>query len=68
MKINVAHFLGDARLVHSTSQGRRAVFMGAIEINGEKITDITTEVEVGVGDVIKIGKREIKITQEMLQR
>lgn len=67
MKINVAKFLSDTRQVVSMSQGRRAVCMGAIEINGEKITDITTEVEVEIGDVIKIGKREITITQEMLR-
>ncbi len=67
MKIYLVKLLADLRLTVSRSEGRRVVCMGLVTLNGEPVTDIETDVDVNIGDVVRVGKRkEITITQEIL--
>lgn len=41
----------------SSSDIKRTIKQGGVEVNGEKVTDSTTEIELFSGDIIKFGKR-----------
>ena len=62
----IPHLLKASGLVSSTSEARRLVRQGAVEINGEKVLDEQRHVELGKGKkdekIIKVGKKKfIKI-------
>jgi tyrosyl-tRNA synthetase len=56
---NVVDIMAAAELVRSKSQGRRLVQQGAVRADGERITDIETEIQLGEGEqiVLQVGKR-----------
>jgi tyrosyl-tRNA synthetase len=56
---NVVDIIAGADLARSKSQARRLVQQGAVRADGEKITDITTDVVLGEGQevVLQVGKR-----------
>jgi tyrosyl-tRNA synthetase len=54
---NVVDIIAGADLAGSKSQARRLVQQGAVRLDGEKITDIDTEVMVDDEAVLRIGKR-----------
>jgi ribosomal protein S4 len=62
MKIPILRLLVDAKMTTSMSEGRRAVWLGAVSVNGTVIDDF--EVEVQLGDTIKIGHRSHVVTPE----
>jgi len=41
----------------TTSEAKRLIKQGAVKVNGVKITDTNTELPVGYGYVISIGRR-----------
>ncbi|WP_081358609.1 tyrosine--tRNA ligase [Neomoorella thermoacetica] len=47
-----------AGLAPSTSEARRLIRQGAVKIDGERVTDPDTEVEVREGQVLQAGKRK----------
>ena len=68
MKVNITKLLSDAKMTVSRSQGRRLTFQGGVFINDELITDPWKDVEVNIGDVIRVGKnKEVEVTQEILE-
>jgi tyrosyl-tRNA synthetase len=56
---NVVDIIAAAELAPSKSQARRLVQQGAVRTDGERITDIETEIEVETGEevVLQVGKR-----------
>ena len=68
MKMNITKILTDAKLTVSRSQGRRLTFQGGVFINDELITDPWQDVEVNIGDTIRVGKhKQVEVTQDMLE-
>jgi tyrosyl-tRNA synthetase len=49
--------LAEAGLVPSTSEGRRRIQQGAVEVDGQRVTDIKAHLDAGQRYVIKAGKR-----------
>ncbi|KMT65879.1 tyrosine--tRNA ligase [Catenovulum maritimum] len=59
----LAALLKEAGLVASTSEAMRMVKQGAVKIDGEKVADPKSEVELGTTAVFQVGKRKFaKIT------
>ncbi len=56
-EMSVAHVLVGAKLVPSTSEGRRRIKGGAVQIDGEKVTDIKASLKKGGPYVVRAGKR-----------
>ncbi len=56
-EMSVAHVLVGAKLVPSTSEGRRRIKGGAVQVDGEKVTDINATLPKGGPYVIRAGKR-----------
>ncbi len=54
---NVVDLLAEAGLVRSKSDGRRMVQQGAVRLDGEKVTDIETTIEVTGEAILQVGKR-----------
>jgi tyrosyl-tRNA synthetase len=54
---NIVDIIYDADFAPSKSQARRLVQQGAVRLDGEKITDIKTEIEVEEEAVLRVGKR-----------
>jgi tyrosyl-tRNA synthetase len=54
---NVVDVIAAADLARSKSQARRLVQQGAVRLDGEKITDIDTELVVEDEAVLRVGKR-----------
>lgn len=66
-RIWICHLISKMGLVPSTSEARRLVQGGAVELNGDKITDSQLRIDLNSGDqfILKAGKRRfIKITVE----
>jgi len=56
-EMSVAHVLVGAKLVPSTSEGRRRIKGGAVQVDGEKVTDIQATLKKGGPYVVRAGKR-----------
>lgn len=56
-QMSVAHVLVGAKLVPSTSEGRRRIKGGAVQVDGQKVTDIKATLPKGGPYVIRAGKR-----------
>ncbi|MBW1917017.1 MAG: tyrosine--tRNA ligase [Deltaproteobacteria bacterium] len=52
--------LQQAGLASSTSEGRRLVLQGGVQVNGEKITDDNVELPIGQTYLVQVGKRRFK--------
>lgn len=52
----IVKLLADAGLVKSNSEARRLIAQGAVTIDGEKITDIDTELQIKDSMIIQVGK------------
>jgi len=52
--------LREAKLVNSSSEGRRQIQQGAVEVDGEKISRPDAELQIGRTYVIKVGKRRFR--------
>jgi tyrosyl-tRNA synthetase len=53
--LNVIH---DAGLVSSKREGRRLIEQGGVKIDGEKISDINSEIVVDKPRILRVGKRK----------
>ena len=58
--------LKEARLVPSTSEARRLITQGAVEVDGERVLDVGHVLRTGQSYLIRVGKRRFK--QVALQR
>jgi len=66
MKVLTTHLVGTN--THSLGEARRYIIQGAIFVNDIKLDDISEEIEVSVGDVVKIGKtRKFVVTEKLLE-
>lgn len=50
----------EAGLAGSTSEGRRLISQGGVQVDGEKITDINAEIQAGRTFLLQVGKRRFK--------
>jgi len=55
-RVHIARFLADLGLAPSGSEAARLLKAGAVEINGEKVTGTTADLESG--DTIRVGKHK----------
>lgn len=56
--LSFADFLVALGLVISKNEAKRLIREGAVEVNGERITDWRTVVSVKTGDIVRVGKRK----------
>lgn len=57
-KMTLLQFLKDTLQTEtSSSEIKRTIQQGGVEVNGDKVVDINTEIEFNKGDLIKFGKR-----------
>jgi tyrosyl-tRNA synthetase len=54
----IANLLVALELVPSKNEAKRLISEGAVEINGERITDWRKVIPINTGDIIRIGKRK----------
>jgi len=54
----IADLLVALELVPSKNEAKRLISEGAVEINGERITDWRKVIPINTGDIIRIGKRK----------
>ena len=52
--------LMEAGLAASTSEARRLISQGGVQVDGEKITDVNAEVHAGQAFLLQVGKRRFK--------
>ena len=50
----------DAGLAASTSEARRLITQGGVQVDGEKVTDANLELAAGKTYLLKVGKRRFK--------
>jgi tyrosyl-tRNA synthetase len=63
-EINILDLLIDVNFAASKSEARRLVTQGGVQIDGEKIDDLSAIVKVGEEKILKVGKRKfIKVTK-----
>ena len=55
----ICHLISKVGFAPSTSEARRLIQGGAVEVNGEKITDSGLKMNLKAGDefILKVGKR-----------
>ena len=58
-KMGIAHLLKRSGLVSSSSEAFRMIKQGAVKVNGQKIGDISLELESGSNNIYQIGKRKL---------
>ena len=63
MKSNLPKILVALGRTCSMAEGRRLVIGGNVSVNGNKITNISEEVLVNTGDIVKVGKTEIVVSE-----
>jgi tyrosyl-tRNA synthetase len=56
----IARVLADAGLTAGTSEARRLVSQGGVQVDGEKVTDVNLELAAGATYLLKVGKRRFK--------
>lgn len=56
-KIEILDLLVLTNLAPSKGEARRLVTQGGVSINGEKITDLKTILDIKSGEILKVGKR-----------
>ncbi len=56
-KMNVVELITLAKFAKSTSDARRLVTQNAVSLDGNKITDIDSQVELRDGQVLRVGKK-----------
>ena len=50
----------EAGLAGSTSEGRRLISQGGVQVEGGKISDVNAEMPVGGTFLLQVGKRRFK--------
>lgn len=64
-KIWLPKLLVEAKLVSSTSEGKRLIVQGAVRVEGERVTDPDAEITIIRELVVQVGRRKFaKITKE----
>lgn len=59
----IVNLLKKAGFAKGTNEARRFVEQGAVQVNGERITDTDARLTLNDGDVLKVGRRYAKITR-----
>lgn len=55
---NINDLLAAANLVPSKKEGRRMIEQGAVSVDGEKVDDPFTQIDISVQRLLKVGKRK----------
>jgi tyrosyl-tRNA synthetase len=53
----LSHILVEARLAESASQARRLIDQGAVQLDGQKVTEDSTASSIRSGSVVRVGRR-----------
>ena len=56
--VTVLTVMHNAGLVSSKREGRRLIEQGGVKVDGEKISDINTEIVVDQPRILRVGKRK----------
>jgi tyrosyl-tRNA synthetase len=56
--VQISNVLKQAGLTASTSEAIRMIDQGGVKLDGEKVTDKSLRLDVGVVAVIQVGKRK----------
>jgi tyrosyl-tRNA synthetase len=59
-KVWLPKVLVEAGLAASTSEARRLIIQGGVQVDGDKVTDANLELAVGKSYLLKVGKRRFK--------
>ncbi|MCL4503561.1 MAG: tyrosine--tRNA ligase [Deltaproteobacteria bacterium] len=59
-KLWLPKIMAEAGLAASTSEARRLITQGGVQVEGEKVTDANLELAVGKSYLLKVGKRRFK--------
>jgi tyrosyl-tRNA synthetase len=59
-KLWLPKMLTEAGLAAGTSEARRLITQGGVQVEGEKVTDASLELAVGKSYLLKVGKRRFK--------
>ena len=59
-KLWLPNMLAEAGLAAGTSEARRLITQGGVQVDGEKVTDANLELAVGKSYLLKVGKRRFK--------
>jgi len=59
-KVLLSIVLREAKLVSSSSEGRRQIQQGGVEVDGERISRVDEELQSGKTYLIRVGKRRFK--------
>ena len=59
-KVLLSVVLREAKLVPSSSEARRQIQQGAVEVDGERISQVSKELQNGKTYLIRVGKRRFK--------
>ena len=57
-QINIMDLIVEVKFAPSKSEARRLVLQGGVSIDGEKINDIKTSINIKDGQILKVGKRK----------
>jgi tyrosyl-tRNA synthetase len=52
--------LVEAGLAASTSEGKRLISQGGVQVDGEKLTEVNAEIQAGQSFLLQVGKRRFK--------
>lgn len=57
-RVGIVDLIYSSGVINSKSEIKRLVSQGAVRLDGEKITDVDSQIQVKDGQVLKIGKRK----------
>lgn len=57
-KIWLVRLVAKTGITSSNSEARRLIDQGGVEINGKKLTDSSSNIQVNTGDVLRVGKKK----------
>ena len=56
-RLPITNLLKEAALTRSTTEARRMIEQGAVRMNGERVEDLSLEIDAGTTGVFQVGKR-----------
>jgi tyrosyl-tRNA synthetase len=56
-RLPIANLLKEAALTSSTTEARRMIEQGAVRVDGERVQDLSLEIDAGTTGIFQVGKR-----------
>ena len=64
-RLAIANLLKEAALTKSTTEARRMIEQGAVRMDGERVEDLSLEIDAGTTGIFQVGKRRFaRVTVE----